>query len=267
MMTAESESAVLRSDRPGYAVLTLNRPQKLNAVNEPMLRALRRELESIAADARVRAVVLTGAGRGFCAGQDLADRDPRGSLAPPDLAAVQRELYLPVLRLMAEMEKPVVAAVNGVAAGAGASLALAADIVLAARSARFVLSFAKVGLSADAGVGRRLVRAVGAARARALLLTAEPLDAGRAADWGLIWRAVDDDALDSEAEALAAHLAAGPTAAYGLIKRAVQAAESLDFAAYLEAEAELQGKAGRTADYREGVLAFLEKRLPKFEGR
>ena len=258
---------VTRTDRNGYAVLTLNRPDKLNAITADMLSVLRGQLEAVAADDAVRAVVLTGAGRGFCAGQDLADRDPRKWTQPPNLAAVQRELYHPVVRLMAEIPKPVIAAVNGVAAGAGASLALAADIVLAARSARFVLSFAKVGLSADAGVGRRLVQAVGAARARAFLLTAEPVDAERAAEWGLIWRAVDDDALAAEADSLAARLAEGPTAGFALIKQAVLAAETLDFAAYLEMEADLQGKAGRSADYREGVLAFLEKRPPRFEGR
>lgn len=267
MPADDTARPVLRHDRDGIAFLTLNRAERLNAITTPLLHRLREELERLAGDDAVRAVVLTGAGRGFCAGQDLADRDPRNWTAPPDLAEHQRSNYHPVIRAIAQMEKPVIAAVNGVAAGAGASLALACDIVLAARSAKFVLSFSKVGLSADAGVGQRLVRTIGATRARALLMTAEPLEAERAARWGLIWRTAEDEALMAEAEALARRLAAGPTVAYGLIKQAVQAAEALDFEAYLQAEADIQGRAGRTEDYREGVLSFLEKRPAVFGGR
>ncbi len=267
MTALDSDAVVLRHDRDGYAVLTLNRPQRLNALTAPMLQTLRGTLAAVADDPAVRAVVVTGAGRGFCAGQDLTERDPRGWTGPPDLAAIQRDLYHPVLRLMAEMAKPVICAVNGIAAGAGASLALAGDIVFAARSATLSFSFARVGLSADAGAGWRLVQAVGAARARGLLMTAEPVEAARAAEWGLVWQVVSDGELAAEAAALAQRLAAGPTIAFGQIKRAVMAAEGLDFAAYLEAEAALQGIAGRSADYREGVLAFLEKRPPGFAGR
>ena len=251
----------------GVLRLTLNRPDKLNSFNEAMHRALRAGFERAGADPEVRAVLLTGAGRGFCAGQDLGDRDPRKGGAAPDLGHTLDTFYNPTLRLIRALEKPVVCAVNGVAAGAGANIALACDIVLAARSAKFIQAFAKIGLVPDAGGSWSLARILGEPRAKALALLAEPLTANQAADWGLIWRAVDDEALQAEAFALAVRLAAGPTRGLGLTKRAIQAAATNSLDAQLDLERDLQREAGRTADYAEGVAAFLEKRPAEFKGR
>jgi 2-(1,2-epoxy-1,2-dihydrophenyl)acetyl-CoA isomerase len=264
---AAMAESVLVAGEGGVLRLTLNRPDRLNAFNEDMHMALRAGLERARDDDTVRAVLLTGAGRGFCAGQDLGDRDPRKGTAIPDLGVTLERFYNPTLRLIRALEKPVVCAVNGVAAGAGANLALACDIVLAARSARFIQAFAKIGLVPDAGGSWALPRLIGEARAKALALTAEPLGAETAADWGLIWKAVDDDALMDEAGALAARLAAGPTLGLGLTKRLIQAAASQDLDAQLDMERDLQRQAGASADYREGVIAFLEKRAPEFRGR
>ena len=251
----------------GVLRLTLNRPDRLNAFNEPMHRSLRAGLERARDDGAVRAVLLTGAGRGFCAGQDLGDRDPRKGGDIPDLGVTLERFYNPTLRLIRALEKPVVCAVNGVAAGAGANLALACDIVLAARSARFIQAFAKIGLVPDAGGSWSLPRLLGEARAKALALTAEPLPAETAADWGLIWKAVDDDALMGEATALAQRLAAGPTLGLGLTKRLIQAAATNSLESQLDMERDLQRQAGASEDYAEGVIAFLEKRAPEFRGQ
>ena len=258
---------VLVSLEAGVLSLTLNRPDKLNAFNEAMHLALRAGFQRAADDPAVRAVLLTGAGRGFCAGQDLGDRDPRRGGDAPDLGATLATFYNPTLRLIRALEKPVVCAVNGVAAGAGANLALACDIVLAARSARFIQAFAKIGLVPDAGGSWSLARILGEPRAKALAMLAEPLDAATAVSWGLIWQAVDDAALAEVASAMAARLAAGPTRGLGLTKRAIQAAAANDLDAQLDLERDLQREAGRTADYAEGVTAFLEKRQPRFTGR
>jgi 2-(1,2-epoxy-1,2-dihydrophenyl)acetyl-CoA isomerase len=258
-------NTVLQGFEAGVLTLTLNRPEKLNSLNEEMHFALRAGFQRAADDAGVRAVLLTGAGRGFCAGADLGDRDPRKER--PDLAAIIERLYNPTLRLIRSLDKPVVCAVNGVAAGAGANIALACDIVLAARSARFIQAFAKIGLIPDAGGSWSLARILGEPRAKALALLAEPLDAETAAAWGMIWRAVDDAALMDEARAVAARLAAGPTRGFGLTKRAIQAAAGNSLDAQLDLERDLQGEAGRSDDYAEGVVAFLEKRKPEFAGR
>ncbi|WP_290689181.1 MULTISPECIES: 2-(1,2-epoxy-1,2-dihydrophenyl)acetyl-CoA isomerase PaaG [unclassified Haematobacter] len=251
----------------GVLTLTLNRPEKLNSFNEEMHTALRAGFQRATDDPAIRAVLLTGAGRGFCAGQDLGDRDPRKSEDAPDLGATLETWYNPTLRLIRALEKPVVCAVNGVAAGAGANIALACDIVIAARSAKFIQAFSRIGLVPDAGGSWSLARILGEPRAKALALTAEPLMAQTAADWGLIWQAVDDADLMPVATTLAKSLAAGPTLGLGLTKRLIQAAATNDMDAQLDLERDCQREAGRSADYAEGVTAFLEKRSPVFVGK
>ena len=250
----------------GVLTLTLNRPDKLNSFNEAMHLALRAGFQRAHDDAEVRAVLLTGAGRGFSAGQDLGDRDPRKGGPAPDLGATLDTFYNPTLRLIRSLEKPVICAVNGVAAGAGANIALACDIVLAAQSARFIQAFARIGLVPDAGGSWSLTRILGEPRAKALALTAQPVSAQQAADWGLIWQAVADDALMDQARALALSLAAGPTRGLGLTKRLIQAAATNSLDEQLDQERDCQRKAGRSRDYAEGVTAFLEKRPAVFRG-
>ena len=249
---------ILVSVEAGVQTITLNRPERLNAFNPEMHRLLREALERAGDDDAIRAVLLTGAGRGFCAGQDLSERDVGGDAAI-DLSVTIESLYNPLVRRLRALPKPIVCAVNGVAAGAGANVALACDIVLAARSASFIQAFAKIGLVPDSGGTWFLPRLAGRARAMGLALTGDKLGAEDAASWGLVWKAVDDDKLMAEAGALARGLAAGPTLAYALVKRALDA--------QLDLERDLQRKAGLSADYREGVAAFLQKRKAQFKGK
>ncbi|MEM9197505.1 MAG: 2-(1,2-epoxy-1,2-dihydrophenyl)acetyl-CoA isomerase PaaG [Pseudomonadota bacterium] len=257
---------IVAQTHDGWVEITLSRPDRLNAFTEEMHGALREAL----VDARengARAVLLTGAGRGFCAGQDLGARDPAAQDGPPDLGATLTTLYNPLIMAIRAFPAPVICAVNGVAAGAGANVALACDIVLAAQSAKFIQAFAKLGLVPDAGGTWSLLRHLGPARARALALTAEPLAAERAADWGLIWKCLPDAALMEEARSLAARLAAGPTFGLAQIKRALDAAAVNDLPTQLALEAELQRACGHASDYAEGVSAFLEKRPAVFSGQ
>jgi len=244
------------------ATVTLNRPDKMNSLNGAMRAELMEALSRAPREAR--AVVLTGAGRGFCAGQDLGDT---GKLADLNLERVLTEEYEPLLRLVYDCPVPVIAAVNGVAAGAGANLALSADVVIAARSASFIEAFARIGLMPDAGGTYWLPRLAGMARAMGMCLFADAVPAAQAAEWGLIWEAVDDDALASRATELAGRLAKGPTAAYRMTRQALRQSMANDLDAQLALEARLQGQAGRSRDFVEGVAAFLDKRPAQFEGR
>jgi 2-(1,2-epoxy-1,2-dihydrophenyl)acetyl-CoA isomerase len=245
------------------ATITLNRPDALNALTVPMKQALLAALRQVERDRSVRAVVLTGAGRAFCAGQDLRERLEPGA-AP--LGVEVRERYNPIIRAMRALPKPIVAAINGVAAGAGASLAMAADIRIAAESASFALAFGRVGLVPDSGATWFLPRLVGATRAMELALLGEPLPAADALRLGLVGRVVPADALATEAGAVAARLAAGAPRAIALTKRAINAAWDRDLDAALDFEAHLQDMAGRSKDHAEGLAAFLAKRPPEFTG-
>jgi 2-(1,2-epoxy-1,2-dihydrophenyl)acetyl-CoA isomerase len=256
---------ILVEKHQGYRQITLNRPDRLNALNAEMHAALMAALSEAEADPECRAILVTGAGRAFCAGQDLADVAVKDD-GPPDLKEVL-ERYNGLVRKLRTIAMPVVCAVNGVAAGAGANLSLACDIVLAAKSANFIQAFARIGLIPDCGGTWFLPRLVGAARARGLAILAEPLPAERAAEWGLIWQAVDDDALMETAHKLAARLAKQATIGIALAKRAFDAAETNTLDAQLDLERDLQDEAGHTPDYAEGVRAFIEKRVPNFTGR
>ncbi|MDQ3949097.1 MAG: 2-(1,2-epoxy-1,2-dihydrophenyl)acetyl-CoA isomerase PaaG [Gemmatimonadota bacterium] len=264
----------------GVATITLNRPDVLNSFNMPMAAELQDALQRAAEDDAIRAVLLTGAGRAFCAGQDLAEvapgiaaiaappsAAPMDGSAGPEISEIVRESYNPLVRAIRGLEKPVVCAVNGVAAGAGANLALACDVVFAADTASFVQAFSKIGLIPDTGGTFFLPRLVGLARATALAFLGDKLPAAEAQAMGLIFRVVDAARLLDEARALARRLATQPTRGFGLTKRAFNQSLSNDLDAQLEVEAELQAEAARTADFAEGVRAFLEKRQPSFAGR
>lgn len=251
----------------GVATITLNRPDRLNAFSEQLHGELAEATTRAAEDPAIRAVLLTGAGRGFCAGQDLTERVMGSDGKPAEAGAALDRWYNPLVRRIRNMPKPVVAAINGVAAGAGANVALACDIVIAARSASFIQAFAKIALIPDSGGTWFLPRLLGDARARALALTADKLPAETAAEWGLIWKCVDDDKLMAEAGGLARHLATQPTKGLGLIKQAMNHAATATLDEQLDREARLQRQASQSEDFREGVKAFLEKRPAKFVGR
>ena len=244
------------------ATVTLSRPERMNSLNTALRIELLDALQRAPREAR--AIVLTGAGRGFCAGQDL---DDSGRASELNLERVLREEYEPLLKLVYDCPRPVICAVNGAAAGAGANLALAADVVIAARSAVFIEAFARIGLIPDAGGTYWLPRLAGMARAMGMCLFADPVPAEQAADWGLIWEAVDDSELEARAAELAGRLAKGPSEAYRLMKLALRQSMANSLDAQLALEASLQGDAGRTRDFIEGVTAFLEKRSAVYEGR
>ena len=259
-----SEPVLKEAMDEGVLTLTLNRPDRMNALNVALHEALAAAVGRAAADDACRVVLLTGAGKGFCAGQDLADRAVAPGAGRSDLGESIEKRYNPLVRALRALPKPVICAVNGAAAGAGANVALACDIVVAARSARFLQAFARIGLVPDSGGTWVLPRLVGEARARALMMLADPIGAEQAEAWGMIWRAVDDDELMGVAREIAIRLAAGPTHAFGLMKRAFLAASSNSLDAQLDLERDLQREAGAADEYVEGVRAFLEKRPAHF---
>jgi 2-(1,2-epoxy-1,2-dihydrophenyl)acetyl-CoA isomerase len=253
----------------GVLTLTLNRPERLNAMNNPLIEAMNRELARARNDDKIRAVLLTGTGRAFCAGADLVGGGPIDSTAstPPDLGADMDRIFNPMIRAMRGLPKPIVGAINGVAAGGGANFALACDIVLAARSARFDQAFVRISLMPDLGGTWFLPHAVGDARARALAMLGSSLPAEEAERMGMVWQVVDDAALMDEATKLARRLAAGPTLSYAAIKRAINLAATNTLDQQLDLERDSQKALGQSADCREGVAAFLAKRPAEFTGR
>lgn len=262
------DEQMIRTGRRGEILLiTLNRPEVLNSFTVPMARALQEALDLAERDEGVRAVLLTGAGRGFCAGQDLAEAQPRDGTPAPAIRELVSRSYNPIIRRVRKIEKPVVCAVNGVAAGAGANIAFACDFVLAAEEASFVQAFVRIGLIPDSGGTFILPRLAGMARASALTMLGEKLSARQAFDWGMIYAVCPAEKLMDEAIALAEKLAALPTRAIGMTKRALNASLAHDLESQLELEEKLQAKAGETEDYREGVAAFHEKRPPRFTGK
>ncbi len=264
-MSGEPSTISYRFDQ-GVAHVTLNRPERLNSFTVAMHEELAATFDRLEADG-ARAVLLTGAGRGFCAGQDLSDRAVSADAEAVDLGASVENYYNPLIRRITGLAMPVVCAVNGVAAGAGANIALACDIVLAARSAKFIMSFAHIGLIPDSGGTWTLPRLVGQARALGMALTGEPVEAERAEQWGLIWKMLDDEHLMPEATALAERFAAGPTRGLAETKQALRASWQNSLDAELDIERDLMRELGRSADYKEGVAAFMEKRKPVFTGR
>src|SRR5476649_1713090 len=259
------EKILLAKDN-GLATLTLNAPDRLNAVSRKMIAEIKDCWEDLAADSAVRAVLLTGSGRGFCAGADLADPDREAS-ATADSGAALEKYFNPVIRLMRSIPKPVVSAVNGVAAGVGMSFALASDIAIAGKSASFLQAFARIGLLPDGGSTWFLPRLVGDQRARALAMLAPQISAQQAKEWGLIWDVVEDAELMKTATDLARKLADGPTLALARIKDALNQSSGNDLSRQLDVERDAQRLLGKSEDFKEGVMAFLAKRRPEFKGK
>jgi len=251
----------------GVARLTLNRPDRLNSFNVQMHEELQAALDDIATDSETRCLLLTGSGRGFCAGQDLNDRAVSADGQAPDLGMSVEKFYNPLIRRITNLKMPVICALNGVAAGAGASLVMACDIVIAARSASFILSFAKVGLVPDSGSSWHFTRALGLPRAKALAMLGNKLKAEQAEQWGLIYQVVDDENLMEEANNLSSYLATQPTEALANIKELVHTSFDYSLNEQLERERKAMQHLGRSHDYKEGVAAFIEKREPKFKGK
>lgn len=251
----------------GAARLTLNRPDRLNSFTVQMHGEIADALDRIDADKTVRTLLITGAGRGFCAGQDLSDRAVAPGGEAVDLGESVEKRYNPLIRRLTSLPMPVVCAVNGVAAGAGASLAFACDIVLAARSAKFIMSFANIGLVPDSGSSWTLPRLAGQARALGMALTGEPVGAEQAETWGLIWKCVDDDQLGDTAGALAAKFAAAPTRGLAETKKLIRGAFTRPLDEQLDLERDQMRALGYSNDYKEGVDAFMNKRKPSFSGR
>jgi len=246
----------------GLAIVTLNRPEKMNALTSQMRAEITHALQRAGTEAR--AVVLTGAGGAFCSGQDLSDANSTGDL---DLERTLRDEYTPMIEAMYDCPVPTISAVNGPVAGAGANLALAADVVIAAESAYFMQAFARIGLIPDAGGTWVLPRQMGLAKAMGAALFADKISARQASDWGMIWEAVPDREFEAQWRARAAYLANGPTRAFGAIKQALRASSGNSLSEQLSVEAHLQGECGKSRDFLEGVTAFMEKRPAKFEGR
>lgn len=263
-------TAITLEKREHVATLTLNRPERLNALNGPLMTETLHALEAIETDGETRCLLITGAGRGFCSGADLTDpsianSDGQGGM--PDLGLALHKFYHPVIRKLAALKLPIVCAVNGPAAGAGMSLALTGDIVIAAKSATFLQAFANLGLVPDAGSTYFLPRLAGSARAMGLAMLGEKLPAETAAEWGLIWKCVDDAELMPAAMTIAAKLANGPTVGLGLIRNIMRQSWNNGLDAQLEVERETQSRAGKSRDFIEGVSAFLQKRPAKFTGQ
>lgn len=253
--------------KDGVASLTLNRPDRLNSFNVQMHKELQNALEGVSTDNETRCLLITGEGRGFCAGQDLSDRAVNADGEAPDLGISVEKYYNPLIRRITSLKMPVICALNGVAAGAGASLVMACDIVIAARSASFILSFAKVGLVPDSGSSWHFTRALGLPRAKALAMLGNKLKADQAEQWGLIYQVVDDENLMDEANRLAQHLATQPTEALANIKELIHTSFDYDLNEQLERERNAMQHLGRSHDYKEGVSAFMEKREARFKGK